>query len=149
MNLMDKYSRFFDYVEVTDSCWYWTSALHRGYGQFWSGGKTVRAHRFSYELFIGPIPRGLTIEHRCHTKSGCDGGVDCIHRRCVNPDHLELKTSVENALLGNGPAAVNKRKTHCKRGHLFTEATTRIRADKAGARECKLCVRDRKKEVKK
>lgn len=72
-------------VERTATCWLWTASLStNGYGQFTPYGRTVPAHRFSYETFVGPIPPRLEIDHLC--------GV----RRCVNPDHLEPVTHHEN-----------------------------------------------------
>jgi hypothetical protein len=45
----------------------------------------------------GPIPPGLYVDHACHTTDpDCAGGPNCPHRRCVNPDHLELVTDDEN-----------------------------------------------------
>ena len=71
------------------------STNNKGYGTFSGGGsydgknhRQVFAHRFAYEHFIGPIPEGLTIHHRC--------GVTL----CVNPDHLEALTLEKNARIG-------------------------------------------------
>ena len=55
-----------------------------GYGQLYHNGKKVMAHRYSYEYYIGPIPKGLQIDHLCR------------NTRCVNPKHLELLTQTEN-----------------------------------------------------
>ncbi len=76
-------------------CWLWEGPIlkHTGYAQFWpygrAGGK-VYAHRYSYERWVGSIPEGLTLDHLCHTRDlECSGGLECPHRRCVNPWHLE------------------------------------------------------------
>jgi len=82
-----------------ESCWPWisTSVSQRGYGHFWLNGTTHRAHRVAYELTHGPIPEGLMPDHLCHTRdTECPGGNDCLHRRCINPAHLELVTHAEN-----------------------------------------------------
>ena len=98
--------------EVTESgCWMWTASVQRpGYGQIgvWNGERCVPrlAHRVMYELKVGPIPGGMEIDHLCHTRDlSCRAGVNCPHRRCVNPDHLEVVTKQENARRGrqNGP----------------------------------------------
>ena len=76
-------------VEKTADCWLWTGAMYpSGYGQFRPCRERTRgfglAHRWSYELFIGPIPEGLVVRHTCDVK------------RCVNPAHLEIGTQAQN-----------------------------------------------------
>ncbi len=105
-------------------CWIWQRSCHRGYGQLWANGTMNRAHRIAYELVKGPIPKSLTIDHLCR------------NRACINPDHLEAVTMRKNVLRGNGPTAINARKTHCKRGHPFDAANTRM--SKLG-RNCRAC----------
>ncbi len=71
-------------------CWVWNGRLNDdGYGVLdlsWrrGGPKSRSAHRLAYELFVGPIPDGLEIDHLCAV------------RRCVNPAHLEAVTHAEN-----------------------------------------------------
>ena len=79
--------RFRIKVDVLPSgCWEWQGSLNgRGYGLFTDArGACVRAHRWAYEHFRGPIPAGLTLDHTCTVK------------RCVNPAHLEPVTAAEN-----------------------------------------------------
>lgn len=114
--------RFWSKVDKSGDCWQWTAAKFRkGYGQFRYEGKGQGAHRVAYILSVGTIPAGMRLDHTCHTRAvergECVGGDDCPHRACVNPDHLELVTEVENNLRGNGPAARHARKTHCPQGH--------------------------------
>lgn len=99
-----------------------------------SGGKTRRAHRVAYELLVGPIADGFHLDHLCHTVDvSCPGGPGCLHRRCINPWHLEPVTSLENSLRGG-----NARKRYCTKGHEFTEANTYMCR---GTRQCRACNR--------
>lgn len=85
-------------------CWTWTGAkIKKGYGTFYDGTKVVRAHRWAYTQFVGPIPEGLVIDHTCHTAdSACTGGDLCSHRSCVNPEHLQAITGKRNSQLRHG-----------------------------------------------
>ena len=61
--------RFLAKVEITDGCWTWRGCSQRGYGVVRRGGKKLRAHRYSYELFVGTIPEGLTLDHYAEIRS--------------------------------------------------------------------------------
>lgn len=122
--------RFWERIERTDSCWLWRGSITgSGYGSFRLGGRAQAAHRIAYELMIGPIPEGLTLDHLCRV------------RNCVNPAHLEPVTSTENILRGEGPTALNARKTHCPQGHEYTPENTRTYKDRPG-RDCLTCHRE-------
>jgi hypothetical protein len=76
---------FWERVVKSDGCWGWTgNKLQAGYGTFPVKRQSTLAHRFSYELHVGPIPEGMHIHHRCRNTS------------CTNPDHLEVVTQAEN-----------------------------------------------------
>lgn len=77
---------FWSRVEIVDGgCWLWRGSTLRGYGTFSSRGRSLYAHRFSYELARGPIPAGMCVCHRCDNPP------------CANPEHLFLGTHSDNA----------------------------------------------------
>ncbi len=110
-SLVERIGDFF--VFSPDGCWDWTGGrTWNDYGRFSYKTKSHRAHRAMYEILVGPIPEGMTLDHLCR------------NRGCVNPEHLEPVTLGENVLRGVGLTAQNARKTHCVNGHLFDEANT-------------------------
>jgi hypothetical protein len=70
-----------------DGCWWFLGSVSNadGYGCFYWDGKSYRAHRLSYELHKGPIPRGQLVRHTCDVPW------------CCNPDHLVPGTDWDNA----------------------------------------------------
>jgi hypothetical protein len=134
-----------------DACWLWQGAtitVHGlRYGRFGIGPanhhKTVLAHRFSYELLVGPIPEGLTLDH---VKAR-----GCTNTLCVNPGHLEPVTNKVNILRGVGMSALNSQKAACLRGHPFDAENTYIGVGVYGSRrQCRACgrIRDRARRQK-
>lgn len=78
--------RFWSKVRKTGTCWRWIGAQVKedGYGAFRFNGRNVVAHRVSWILHFGEIPRGLWVLHRCDTPC------------CIRPDHLFLGTRSDN-----------------------------------------------------
>jgi hypothetical protein len=116
-------------------CIIWGGPFDRdGYGR---KGKRQAAHRAAYEEAHGPIPAGHQVDHRCHSESpDCPGGIDCLHRKCVNPDHLEAVTPFENN------RRMKLRRPTCRRGHEWTPENTRLNWDAGRGffhRQCKEC----------
>ncbi len=114
------------FVFSPDGCWRWERPDGR-YGRIWHEGRMASAHRLVYELVMGPIPEGLTLDHLCG------------NTKCVNPAHLEPVTLRENILRGTSPIAVQARQTHCKRGHLLAEDNLYSSRGGRVKRACRAC----------
>lgn len=83
-------------TEWRDNCLVWTGYTQSdGYGQMRFNGKAKRVHRYAWERVHGEIPRGMLVDHICHTKS------------CVNIEHLRLATKSQNAMNQRGPDSDN------------------------------------------
>lgn len=122
-------ARFFEKIEGSPSyeeCWLWTASTdgQGRYGMFHPGegdSRTlVRAHRWAWGFFNGPVPDGLQLDHLCSVT------------RCVNPWHLEPVTHTENL-----------RRSHpwrdgtCQKGlHALTPDNV---VQRIGSRACRAC----------
>ena len=75
-----------------EDCWEWNGNKNpkTGYGKKTANGNSVLAHRWVYETLLGPIPKGMVINHLCSNPS------------CVNPHHLEVVSQAENCRHGKG-----------------------------------------------
>lgn len=108
--------------EPNSGCWIWLGTVNdSGYGTLNVNAKETRAHRYSYELYRGPIPAGLVIDHLCRV------------RCCINPMHLEPVTLEENKRRGR------LFKTHCPKGHPY--GGDNLFFSKLGTRLCRTCSR--------
>jgi len=112
------------------ACWEWQGSLDAsGYGRcgkIINGHQEKYAHRAVYRAFVGPIPDGHEIDHRCR------------NRRCGNPRHLRPLTHQENCQYRN------EVQEQCSFGHQFTAENTMM--NKRGHRVCKACRYRRIKE---
>ena len=122
-------------IDAAGPCWEWTGTVRsdNGYGQVSVDYRSTLAHRAVWEILVGPIPDGMTLDHLCRNRS------------CVNPDHLEVVTIGVNT--GRSPiavTAVHGRKTHCLNGHAFTSEN--IYVIPSGGRACRTCRTDRKRK---
>jgi hypothetical protein len=88
--LADARKRFFAKIGSAavgiSNCWEWIGGDdgREGYGQIHIGGQSIKAHRVSFMIYKGEIPEGLEIDHVCE------------NRWCVNPEHLEAVTGIDN-----------------------------------------------------
>lgn len=73
------------YTISATGCWEWNAYLdHSGYGVINVDGKIIHAHRASYLTFVGKIPDGMMVLHRCDNPP------------CIRPDHLFIGTAADN-----------------------------------------------------
>lgn len=120
--------RFLCFIKVCQSgCWEWQGTKSNEYGYFWNGQRNIGAHRFAYEYYVDVVPTGLELDHLCRNP------------RCVNPDHLEAVTHSKNIWRGILP---NRAKTHCPKGHPYSEENT-YRPPHQNGRYCRVCIRNR------
>lgn len=86
----DLKSRLLSFVCINDEsgCWDWTGSKSRGYGQLSSrfNQPPHKAHRLSYQLFVGPIPDAMVVRHKCDNPG------------CINPKHLEIGSHKDNVM---------------------------------------------------
>lgn len=101
-------TNFDNYIpEPNSGCWLWVGQQHRqGYGCLMINGKFKLAHRVMYERFVGPIPDGMMVLHKCDIPS------------CVNPDHLFVGTQTDNmhdmCAKGRHTPVAGERNSHAK-----------------------------------
>jgi hypothetical protein len=120
-------------VDSLSGCWRWLGGHAVGRGNSHYGkvggedGRTLRAHRAMYEILVGPIPEGLTLDHLCK------------NTLCVNPQHLEIVSGSENSR--------RTRTTCCKNGHPWTEENTIYETKNSRypgqGRRCRACAKAR------
>ena len=124
--------KFHEKYRKTKTCWIWTGPKsQQGYGHFGLQRRTRWAHRISYVIHKGLMPKDSIIMHTCDNPS------------CVNPDHLVAATQRDNLIdcIDKG-RNFYKSKTHCPRGHEYSGDNLYITAK--GHRQCLICKREAK-----
>jgi len=91
-------TRFWEKVDKSGDCWVWTAGTTTyGYGCMPDEvGRPAMAHRLSWRLHFGVIPRGMCVCHHCDNPP------------CVRPDHLFLGTKWDNS-----QDMLQKKRCHC------------------------------------
>lgn len=130
---MTPLERLYRRLEPAEGCWFWNGAhTGHGYAALKHSDKTYKVTKLVWEALFGTQQKGTHLDHLCRNVW------------CVNPSHLEEVTPQENTLRGEGPAALNAKKTECLRGHTLTPDNTYTRKDRTG-RYCRQCINIRNK----
>ena len=119
---MSTVERFLDKITIGDGCWEWQAHRRDGYGMFRWNGQMRMAHRFAYELMVGPIPDGYHVDHLCRNPG------------CVRFDHLEAVPASVNSQRKAGWVA---RKWRCPSGHPYSPDNVALDRGHPYCMECK------------
>jgi hypothetical protein len=102
-SLRDRLSTHFEIKRVSPTlptaCFVWTGATYtNGYGEVGN----CYTHREAYKLWIGPIPPGRLVMHKCDVKA------------CIRPGHLKLGTHKDNTadMIAKGRKVVARGEDH-------------------------------------
>lgn len=116
-------------VDPATGCWEWTrcrSSRSPG-GPAYAALSSGNAHRWVYQQVVGPIPKGMHLDHVCRNTG------------CVNPEHMEIVTPAENNRRKNEALGRGQYATHCPHGHEYTPENTMPAHGKN--RQCRECNR--------
>jgi HNH endonuclease len=122
----------------TGECWPWNGTkTNAGYGTFLCEGVKRTAHSIAYRFFVGEVPSGCHVHHKCRNRSCCNPAhLECLgakrHRKEHEPALLEMTRKRE------------EKRTHCKRGHPLSGEN--LYKSKPGSRRCATCSRDKARE---
>lgn len=115
------------WIIAENGCHIWQGKdNNKGYGQVVIDGRHRLVHRVRYELEVGPIPKGMQLDHFA-----------CDNRMCCNPAHLRPATNRENTLRGR---MYQLEKTHCPQGHAYS-GDNLISREGGRWRGCRACTR--------
>lgn len=126
-----------DYTE--DGCWEWRGDRNElGYGRLTlkrKGLDKTRVHRLMFERYVGSIPDGMVIRHKCDNPP------------CCNPDHLEVGTQADNLADMVSRGRYHRHgSTECQNGHdISSPGSYRMgkRKNKGDEKVCLACQRER------
>lgn len=123
--------RIFSKISINENgCWIWNGARNMGYGVINFRGVTTKMHRLLYEVFVDKLPPYSGVNVLDH--------VVCDNPSCCNPEHVKLVKQSYNVLRANSISARNAAKTHCHKGHPFSEKLEKYGKGKLG-RRCVIC----------
>lgn len=117
-NLWGNFEKFFRHVSITEECWLWTGSCNEGgYGRWALNGHAISAHRFSWPIAYGYLPKEFVCHH-------------CDTPRCVKPSHLYHGNPKSNAadMVERGRFQVSR----FNRGAMFEEFTCAERSEILG-----------------
>lgn len=99
-----------------NGCWIWLGNKHKqGYGALRYKKKYALAHRVSWEIYMGEIPKGIKVCHKCDVTS------------CCNPEHLFLGTQKDNVIDAIDKGKFKNRKLGKRRNKLNYEQVQEIK----------------------
>jgi hypothetical protein len=80
-----RFLSFCDKIDGENGCWLWNGKVPEGrYPNFMLWRRSKQSNRVAWILFVGPIPRGMSVLHHCDIK------------KCANPKHLWLGDHEDN-----------------------------------------------------